>query len=136
METTQTFYSADEFANVEPPNFRGLGQHLIVDFFECKETPQTAVQLEQLMLQAAKIIEATVVTSSFHAFEPMGLSGVVVIAESHLAAHTWPEHGTVCVDLFTCSQTMQSVRGVTFLFEALQASSMSVQTLVRADQSK
>ena len=131
MKTELKFRTVAEFTATDPPAFRGLGQHLIVDFHDCKMVPQTASELEQMMLETARIIEATVVTSSFHAFSPIGLSGVVVIAESHLAAHTWPEHGIVCIDLFTCSDQMKSSDGLAFLFESLQAASMSVKTVAR-----
>ena len=54
------------------------------------------------MLQAATASGATIVTHSFHHFSPHGVSGAVIIAESHLAIHTWPEHGFAAVDFFTC----------------------------------
>ena len=140
METELRFQTVEEFASTDSPTFSGLGQHLIVDFHDCKQIPQSASELEKVMLETASVIEATVVTSSFHAFSPIGLSGVVVIAESHLAAHTWPEHEIVCIDLFTCSGKMKSNEGVAFLFESLKASSMSIRTVARgrkpADKSK
>ena len=140
METELNFRTVEDFVATKPAAFRGLGQHLIVDFHGCKSVPQLASELEKMMLETAKIIEATVVTSSFHAFSPIGLSGVVVIAESHLAAHTWPEHNIVCIDLFTCSEKMKSNDGLAFIFESLQASSMSVRAIARGgisgDESK
>jgi spermidine synthase len=60
------------------------------------------VQIEQFMVNAAKEAQATVVNSTFHHFSPFGVSGVVVIEESHLAIHTWPEYGYAAVDIFTC----------------------------------
>lgn len=131
METDLNYRTVEEFVSANSPAFRGLGQHLIVDFHDCKKIPGTADELKQMMLETARVIKATVVTSSFHAFSPIGLSGVVVIAESHLAVHTWPEHKVVCIDLFTCSGKMNSNEGVAFLFESLQASSMTVKTMAR-----
>ena len=135
MKTELKFRTVAELVATDPPAFRGLGQHLLVDFHDCKKIPQTADELEQLMLETAKLVKATVVTSSFHAFNPIGLSGVVVIAESHLAAHTWPEHNIVCIDLFTCSDQMKSNDGLAFMFESLQAASMSVKTVARGGNS-
>lgn len=54
------------------------------------------------MLGAAVACGATVVDKKFHHFSPFGVSGAVIIAESHLAIHTWPEYGYAAVDLFTC----------------------------------
>ena len=57
------------------------------------------------MVRAANAANATVINTSFHRFSPYGVSGVVVIHESHLSIHTWPEHGFAAVDLFTCGDT-------------------------------
>jgi S-adenosylmethionine decarboxylase proenzyme len=59
-------------------------------------------RIEALMNEAARAAGATVVASVFQPFEPHGVSGVVVIEESHLSIHTWPEHGYAAVDFFTC----------------------------------
>lgn len=109
----ETFFSTKQIT--------GLGSHFLADFYEVKSMPQAAAELESLMVRAAKRIGATIVNSSFHEFSPQGLSGVVVIAESHFAAHTWPEHGVVCVDLFTCSGDMDPGPGLKMLFEELQS---------------
>lgn len=55
------------------------------------------------LLQIAKILELTVVNSFVHKFEPHGVSAVLILAESHLAVHTWPEHHYMHIDLFICS---------------------------------
>ena len=54
------------------------------------------------MCEAALAAGATIVTKTFHTFSPHGVSGAVIIAESHLAIHTWPEHGYAAVDYFSC----------------------------------
>jgi S-adenosylmethionine decarboxylase len=56
------------------------------------------------MVEAAKAAKATIVEVAFHKFNPYGVSGMVVIAESHLAIHTWPEYGYAAVDIFTCGE--------------------------------
>ncbi len=61
--------------------------------------------LEKTLVDAATQAGAQVVQSVFHQFNPQGLSGVVVIAESHVAVHTWPEHGHASIDIFTCGQS-------------------------------
>ncbi len=58
--------------------------------------------LERLMIRAAISAGATVVNSTFHTFAPQGVSGVVVIQESHLSIHTWPEVGYASADFYTC----------------------------------
>ncbi len=127
------YSTLDEIRVIQPVEFDALGQHLIIDFHDCQSIPTSAKSIEQIMLATAREIEATVVTSSFHEFSPHGLSGVVVIAESHLAAHTWPEHNVVCVDLFTCSSDMVATAGLVFLFESLDAGSMTLASVSRGN---
>ena len=87
---------------------RILGWHWLVDMYDCERLPTEPHVLEAILIAAAEMAGATVVQSCFHRFSPIGLSGVVVIAESHLAAHTWPEFKTMCVDLFSCSERINA----------------------------
>ena len=57
-----------------------------------------------MMIRAAKDAKATIMESAFHRFEPQGVSGTVILAESHLSIHTWPEHGAANIDLLTCGR--------------------------------
>jgi len=62
--------------------------------------------VKEILLSAAKACNASVVDLAFHEFNPFGVSGVVVIAESHLAIHTWPEYRYAAVDIFTCGDAI------------------------------
>ena len=88
------------------------------------------------MEEAATRIGATIIASTFHEFQPQGLSGVVVIGESHLAVHTWPEYDSVCVDLFTCSPSMDAGPGIEFLKSAFQAERVVSRILPRGEREK
>ena len=82
-----------------------LGNHILVEFMGCiPEVMNDVSVIEEAMVSAAEIARATVINSTFHHFSPYGVSGVVVIQESHLAIHTWPEYGYAAVDLFTCGE--------------------------------
>ena len=84
-------------------NTATLGKHLLVEYQGCnKELLNDQEFLEQLLQEAAKATGATVVQVAFHRFAPQGVSGVVVVEESHLSIHTWPEDGYAAVDLYTC----------------------------------
>jgi len=84
-----------------------LGRHILVEFYGCsQEILGDAARLEKLVVKAAKDAGATVLNSTFHQFSPVGTSGVVVIQESHLAIHTWPEFHYAAVDLFTCGTSI------------------------------
>ena len=103
-----------------------LGRHIIVEFFECEpELLNDVVHIEESMIAAAETAGATVINSSFHHFSPYGVSGVVVIQESHLAIHTWPEYGFASVDLFTCGDAVNPWVSNEYIQEALKASHRS-----------
>lgn len=89
-----------------------LGKQLVIELFDCVDQRFDDIQwIEESMLEAARQANATIITSAFHKFSPIGISGVVVIAESHLAIHTWrsiPGRSTAmprstCSPAATCS---------------------------------
>ncbi len=109
-----------------------LGRHLLVEFTGCD--PARLADLDGVtgaMLEAARLSGATIVTHSFHHFSPQGVSGAVIIAESHLAIHTWPEHGFAALDYFTCGSTVDQLRAVQVVAERLGATQVSQQILDR-----
>ena len=80
-----------------------LGRQMTVEFYDCSaEILADVRRMEEVFLEAAKVSGAHVVNSNFHSFAPQGVSGVLVISESHFAVHAWPEHDYAAVDLFTC----------------------------------
>jgi len=100
-----------------------LGRHILVEFLNCKaDVLNDVVQIEKAMVEAAQIAGATVINSTFHHFSPYGVSGVVVIQESHLAIHTWPEYRYAAVDLFTCGDTVDPWVSFEHLKKAFEAS--------------
>ncbi len=111
-----------------------LGRHIIVEYYDC--TPDIlndVVKIEKSMEQAAEEAGATIINSTFHHFSPYGVSGVVVIQESHLAIHTWPEYGYASVDLFTCGDTVNPWVSYQMLKEAFNAGHGSAVELSRGE---
>jgi S-adenosylmethionine decarboxylase proenzyme len=85
--------------------------------------------VKTVLVEAAKRAEATIINVVFHEFNPFGISGVVVIAESHLSIHTWPEHRYAAVDIFSCGDTLKPGEAAQYLVEqfgARQASCVEV----------
>jgi S-adenosylmethionine decarboxylase proenzyme len=101
---------------------RALGRHVVIDLYGCDSDRLADVRgVERAMMRAARAAGAEVVKSIFHAFSPFGVSGVVVITESHLAVHTWPEHGYASIDLFTCGLRADPVAARDVLARAFRA---------------
>ena len=82
-----------------------LGTHLLVEYEGCDpDLLDDETRIRALMREAAKAAGATEVAVVFHRFSPQGVTGVVVVEESHLSIHTWPEHGYASVDFYTCGE--------------------------------
>lgn len=100
-----------------------LGRHILVEAYDCDYYALDNIKgLQQAMITAAEAAGATVVDSAFRKFEPHGVSGVLVISESHLTIHTWPEYGYAAIDLFTCGCNADPWKAFDHLSAYLQSS--------------
>ncbi len=86
---------------------QALGRQILVEFYDCDgEVLNDEARSRAILLEGVRRSGATIVSETFHTFSPHGVSGVIVIAESHVAIHTWPEYGYAAVDIFTCGDTI------------------------------
>lgn len=109
-----------------------LGRHVLAEFFECDpNTLNNLDKVEKYMMEAALECGATIVQKCFHMFSPHGVSGVVIISESHLAIHTWPELGYAAVDLFTCGPKCDPKVAYEFLKKKFNSKNASFTELKR-----
>jgi len=109
-----------------------LGKHLLLELKDCdREVLNDLGFLKGILQTAASEIGATVLGESFHQFSPHGVSGVVIIAESHLFIHTWPECGYAAVDIFTCGNSVQPEKAAQKLIRELGAKSHSILEIQR-----
>jgi len=99
-----------------------LGRHLLLELKDCnREVLNDLDFLKDCLRDTAEKIGATVVNECYYQFTPHGISGVVIIAESHLCIHTWPEHNYAAVDIFTCGDSIKPEHAVKSLVERLGA---------------
>ncbi len=99
-----------------------LGRHILCEAFGCEPDLINDRQwVEKTMVEAALEAGAEVREVAFHQFSPQGVSGVVVISESHLAIHTWPEIGFAAIDVFTCGNTVDPWQACNFLIRGFRA---------------
>ena len=114
-------------------NDEALGIHILVEYYNCnKEILKNVETIEQSMLTAARTANATIVESVFHQFNPWGVSGAVIISESHLTIHTWPEHNYAAVDLFTCGD-IDYEAGLNTLKNLLESKHYEVKKILRGE---
>lgn len=108
-----------------------LGRHILVEYYDCNEDILKDVdKIEQSMLKAAKESNATIIESVFHQFNPWGVSGAVIISESHLTIHTWPEYSYAAVDFFTCGD-IDCDTGIDLLKQLLKSKKYEVKKILR-----
>jgi len=88
-------------------------------------------KVKNALVSAAKEAKATIVDISFHEFNPFGISGMVIIAESHLSIHTWPEYSYAAVDIFTCGDLIKPEVAASFLIKEFESKTPSIVELKR-----
>ena len=108
-----------------------IGRHLIAEYYDCDSAIIDDLDaVAEHLRAAAEEVGATIVNESYHRYAPQGVSGTILIAESHLSIHTWPERGYVAVDIFTCGG-LDPRPGFRLLEERLGAQASRMQEIVR-----
>ncbi len=105
-----------------------------VDLAECEAL--ASLKTEDIIATFATALEragATVVQTSSHAYPGAGLTSVLILRESHAVLHTWPETGTVNIDIFSCSTRLKSLAAIEEIGRAFGAAHVSLQEIPRAD---
>ena len=109
-----------------------LGKHLLVELNDCNcDLLNDLDTIRDIMLAAAVGCGATVLGESFHRFNPQGISGVIIIAESHLTIHTWPEHGYAAADIFTCGTTVMPEKAAEIIIDRFAPGNHSIVQMFR-----
>ncbi|NOR15684.1 MAG: adenosylmethionine decarboxylase [Candidatus Aminicenantes bacterium] len=109
-----------------------LGTQILIELKECPSEKLNDIEfIRETMEEAARKTGSTIISSSFRYFEPQGISGVVMISESHLTIHTWPEYGYAAADIFTCGDQVFPWKGVEFLEKELEAKFYSTHEIKR-----
>ena len=109
-----------------------LGTQLVLELTECdRDLLDDLSYVKSTMVQAAQAVGATIVGESFHKFNPLGVTGVLAIAESHMCIHTWPEYGYAAVDIFTCGDGFDPHKATQLLIDGFRAQSSSLTELKR-----
>lgn len=114
-----------------------LGKHIIVELSGCDQNSINDLEdVQEKMIEAAKQANATIIKSVFHKFSPLGVSGVVVISESHLSIHTWPELGYAAIDIYTCGTNTKPFKACYFLAKKFKAKKIKATFILRGIENK
>ncbi len=108
-----------------------LGRHVIIELWGCSDVINNSCLVKAAMQNAVSAANATLLNIFVHEFSPQGVTGVAVLAESHLSIHTWPEYGYVAADVFTCGSTTKPDAAAEVLRRAFGAKTAQIQELER-----
>ncbi|HEY4001121.1 MAG TPA: adenosylmethionine decarboxylase [Candidatus Xenobia bacterium] len=105
---------------------KALGRHIVAELSFCNEQILGDLDtVKDIMVTAALAAKAEIKEVAFHKFSPQGVSGVVVLGESHVAIHTWPEIGYAAIDIYTCGDKADPYAACNYLADHFQAGSVS-----------
>ncbi len=111
---------------------QSLGRQFIVELYGCDKTIlDDPIRLKHVLTEAIRKSGATIIKPFFHQFSPHGVSGIVVIAESHVAIHTWPEFSYCALDIFTCGYQVKPETILEHIRRHFSARSLSVMEVKR-----
>jgi S-adenosylmethionine decarboxylase len=111
-----------------------IGSQVLLDLYDCEVDRLDDLEwVKTTLVNAAQAAGATIVETVFHKFAPWGISGVVVIAESHLAIHIWPESRYAAVDVFTCGSNDQMDVATAFLTREFRSRRPMQRSFMRGD---
>ena len=109
-----------------------LGKHCILELYQCDLFRlNDEAFIRTIINSAARISGATLLNLITHKFEPQGITGLALLAESHISIHTWPEHGYAAVDVFTCGEHTSPEIACEVIYNELLAQRYSFKVLNR-----
>lgn len=110
------------------------GMHLILELSGCeREIINDLDQVRKILTEAAIAANAEILETVFHKFSPQGVSGVVVISESHLSIHTWPEKNYAAIDIYTCGKHTMPWEAYEFIKRKFKAKFIYLTSLQRGE---
>jgi len=113
-------------------NSNSIGIHLIADFWFGKKIEEPK-KIEKILIEAAKKAGNTPLKISIHKFNPHGITGVLLLAESHVAIHSWPEFDFLAIDIFTCGNKAMPKRALEFLKKVFKPKKVKILKIDRGN---
>ncbi len=108
-----------------------LGRHLLVELWDCDDRINDVEVIRRAILESVEAIGATLIHLHVHEYAPQGVTGLAVLAESHLSLHSWPENGYLAADVFTCGTKTVPRRAVPVLERCFDPGRVEVREIPR-----
>lgn len=98
-----------------------LGLHILADLYGIEFDKIDHVEDVKALLEGAvKYADLSKLSSHFHQFNPHGATGVILLEESHISIHTWPEHGYAAIDVYTCGGKEKTFKAMEYILKVLK----------------
>lgn len=111
-------------------NKKYAGIHLIAEFW-CERVSEDKKELEKILLEAAEKAKNTPLKFLFHKFQPHGFSGVLLLGESHISLHFWPELNYLAIDIFTCGAKTNPSKALEYLKKKFKPKKVTIKIIKR-----
>ena len=112
-----------------------LGMHVLYELYDCPAAPlDNRERMREVLYDAVRSVKMTPLEDASHRYKPQGVSVVILVAESHIAIHTWPEYGYAAVDFFSCRTDIDPQRVRSVLEHALNPGRVEMQVIQRGSR--
>jgi len=126
------FCNSNDIETLQTNSNEKIGRHFILELYKCDNTRlNDEAFIRTTITSSAKIAGATLINLVTHSFKPQGVTGLALLAESHISIHTWPEIGYAAIDVFTCGDHTMPEKACKLLFKDFEAKNFSFKNIVR-----
>ena len=125
-------YKLNDIEPIHNNSSENIGRHCILELYQCDhEKLNDEAFIRTTITSSAKIAGATLLNLVTHSFKPQGVTGLALLAESHISIHTWPEIGYAAIDVFTCGDHTMPEKACKLLFKDFLAKNFSFKNIPR-----
>ncbi len=125
-------FNSNDIETFHTVSSENIGRHCILELYQCDQTKlNDEAFIRTTITSSAKIAGATLLNLVTHSFKPQGVTGLALLAESHISIHTWPENGYAAVDVFTCGDQTMPEKACKIMKELLLAKNFSLTSFRR-----
>ena len=121
-----------DIETIQTNSGENIGKHCILELYQCDNAKlNDEAFIRTTITASAKVAGATLMNLVTHSFKPQGVTGLALLAESHISIHTWPEIGYAAIDVFTCGDHTMPEKACKLLFKEFMAQHFSFRNIAR-----
>ena len=125
-------WESQDIETININSSENIGRHCILELYQCDHAKlNDEAFIRTTITSSAKVAGATLMNLVTHSFKPQGVTGLALLAESHISIHTWPERGFAAIDVFTCGDHTMPEKACKLLFKDFLAKQFSFKNIAR-----